>query len=75
MSYNDRCGEALAILEHDGILPVTPAVRDALMDWLQAGRDGLGGPPRGLTDAIRRHPDNADLLAQTGNGEWIGDDQ
>lgn len=31
-----------------------------------------GAAPHDLVQAIRRAPENAHLLAQTGNGEWLG---
>ncbi len=70
MSYNDRCGEAAAILEHGGTLP--SEARLALIEWCENGKEGWNSPPRDLVYAIREHPDNAHLLAQTSDGEWTG---
>jgi hypothetical protein len=71
MSFNDRCGEAAAILDHGGVLP-TEVVRAALIEWFEQGRDGYNFPPRDLVRAVLDHPDNADLRRQTWDGEWHG---
>lgn len=72
MSYNDRCGEAAAILLHGGTLPDAETV-EAVVEWLESGKAGWNFPPRGLVQAILDHPDNAALRAQTEDGEWIGE--
>ena len=76
MSFNDRCGEALEILKHGGTLPDQEA-RDLLIELLARARDGRRasrwGELRMLAYAVRRHPDNQELLRQTSDGEWIGD--
>lgn len=71
MSFNDRCGEAAEILRHGGVLP------DDALPWLiellEEGRYGAHFPPRELVFAILEHPENAELRAQTSDGEWVGE--
>lgn len=70
MSYNDRCGEAAEILAHGGAIP--PDGIEALVDYLRESKETCAAP-RDLVQAIRRAPENAHLLAQTADGEWLGD--
>lgn len=71
MSWNDRCGETADIIRHGGTIDGTdPALREALQDWCEQGREGWGAsPPRSVIDAIRFHPDNAELLEKAKRGE------
>lgn len=72
MSFNDRCGEALEIIRHGGVIPDTPEVRQAIMNYLEDGKEGARFPDRDLVYAILDHPDNAELRSHTSDGEWYG---
>ncbi|MFS0885348.1 hypothetical protein [Aeromicrobium sp. 179-A 4D2 NHS] len=72
MSFNDRCGEAYEILRHGGTIPDTPEVRAAILDYLHSGKEGWRFPDRDFVYAVLDHPENAELRAQTSDGEWYG---
>lgn len=71
MSFNDRCGEALAIIQHGGVLP-DAELREALIEWLESGKSGETFPPPDFVMAVLHDPANAELRAQTWDGEWHG---